>query len=144
VPGDSRPILLVEDNPDDEELTVLSLRRAGVKNEIHVARDGVEALSLLLDESPRAPLSFVLLDLMLPRMDGFDVLDRMRRIERLKKLPVVVLSSSDAPDDIARSYDLGANSYVRKPMIYAEFSEAIKQLGLYWLVLNRSGGREAR
>jgi two-component system response regulator len=142
---DSRPVLLVEDNPDDEELTVRSLRRAGVKNEIRVARDGVAALRDLLDESPeRQPLSFVLLDLMLPKVNGFDVLARMRQIHRLKNLPVVVLTSSDAPDDIVRSYALGANSYVRKPMDYQEFSAAVQQLGLYWLALNLSASDDVR
>jgi two-component system response regulator len=142
---DSRPVLLVEDNPDDEELTVRSLRRAGVKNEIRVARDGVAALRDLLDESPeRQPLSFVLLDLMLPKVNGFDVLASMRQIHRLKNLPVVVLTSSDAPDDIVRSYALGANSYVRKPMDYQEFSAAVQQLGLYWLALNLSASDDVR
>lgn len=136
-------ILLVEDNPDDEMMTVRSLRKSGIKNEILVARDGVEALDILLargdrgnDKSgPGLPL-VVLLDLKLPRVDGLDVLREMRSREETRLLPVVVLTSSTEEQDIIRSYDLGANSYVRKPVDFQEFAEAVRQLGLYWILLN--------
>lgn len=138
-----RPLLLVEDNPDDEELTVMALRDAGLRNEIQVARDGAEALEYLLGdgaETSTRPLpAVVLLDLMLPKVDGFGVLERLRGDERTRLLPVVVLTSSNTEEDIVRSYELGVNSYVRKPVSFGEFSQAVRQLGLYWLVLNESG-----
>lgn len=137
-------ILLVEDTPDDEELTLLALEEAGVRNEIRVARDGVEALEALFGRSgaadPRLP-GLVLLDLKLPKVNGFEVLERIRQDERTRLLPVVVLTSSDLDEDVTRSYELGVNSYVRKPVEFAEFAAAIRQVGLYWVLLNRAPER---
>lgn len=136
-------ILLVEDNPDDEMMTVRSLRKSGIKNEILVARDGVEALDILLARGPKGSdkpgpglPAIVLLDLKLPKVDGLDVLREMRSRDATRLLPVVVLTSSTEELDIIRSYDLGANSYVRKPVDFQEFAEAVRQLGLYWILLN--------
>jgi len=137
----SGPILLVEDNADDEELTVMALKGAGLHNPIIVARDGAEALEYLLGSERRPALespALVILDLKLPKMDGFQVLQKTRAVERLRRLPVVVLTSSDTDEDVVRSYDLGANSYVRKPVAFAAFATAVKQLGMYWLLLNES------
>ena len=137
-------ILLVEDNPDDEALTLRALKSANIANEVVVARDGVEALDYLFgtgvhaDRDTRAMPQVVLLDLKLPKMNGLDVLRRLRTDERTKPLPVVVLTSSDEERDIIDSYGLGANSYIRKPVAFAQFTEAVRQLGLYWLVLNES------
>ncbi|HLK33542.1 MAG TPA: response regulator [Terriglobales bacterium] len=137
-------ILLVEDNPDHEALTVRALKKAHLMNEIIVAHDGAEALELLLgtDSRPaRPPMrlpQLVLLDLKLPKVDGLEVLRRMREKPRTKLVPVVVLTSSDEEADVATSYKLGANSYVRKPVDFVQFLEATKQLGLYWLVLNEA------
>lgn len=135
-----RLILLVEDDPDHELLTIRALRKANVVNEIRAAHDGEEAIEMLfgagsnaLNELP----SLVLLDLKLPKIDGLEVLRRIRESPRTQVLPVVVLTSSDEESDIVRSYRLGANSYVRKPVSFAEFAEATRQLGLYWLVLNQ-------
>ncbi len=127
-------ILLVEDNSDDEELTVLALRAQTVAT-VAVARDGQEAIDYLLNEG-KDPPRLVLLDLKLPKMDGLEVLRRIREDERICLTPVVILTSSLAPNDVAASYRLGANSYVRKPVDFDEFSEAVHQLGLYWLVVN--------
>jgi len=127
-------IMLVEDNADDEELTLRALRKNNIANEVIVARDGLEALDRLLGESDLPEV--VLLDLKLPKIDGLGVLRRLRENARTKLLPVVVLSSSSEDKDRTTSYDLGANSYVRKPVDFAEFTEAIRQLGLYWLILN--------
>jgi two-component system response regulator len=139
VPSNTGCILLVEDNPDDEELTVMALKESGVRNEIEIARDGVEALARLLgngvDPPPKHP-ALVLLDLKLPKIDGFGVLSRIRENESMRHLPVVILTSSDAEEDFVRGYNLGANSYVRKPVSFPEFAGAVKQLGLYWLLLN--------
>lgn len=135
----SPPILLVEDNPDDLELTQLALREAKVANALVVARDGVEALDLLFrDRAQGGPLRpvVVLLDLKLPRVDGLQVLERIRSDARTRDLPVVVLTSSDEEEDRHRSYALHANSYVRKPVDFDRFQAAVRQLGLYWTVLN--------
>jgi two-component system response regulator len=134
-------ILLVEDSSDDEELTLLALDEAGVRNEIRVARDGAEALDVLFDstEPDRGGLpGVVLLDLKLPKLDGFEVLQRIRADGRTRHLPVVVLTSSSLDEDVTRSYELGVNSYVRKPVEFAEFAAAIRQVGLYWVLLNRA------
>ena len=137
-------ILLVEDNPDDEELTLLALRKNNISNEVVVARDGVQALEHLFgNESgtqppPRDLPTLVLLDLKLPKVDGLEVLERIRQSERTKYLPVVVLTSSKDERDIVSSYSRGCNSYVRKPVDFSEFIEATRQLGLYWLLLNES------
>ena len=141
-------ILLVEDNPDDEALTIRALKKQDVANEIVVARDGVEALDALLGRGPwaGAPVSpqVVLLDLKLPKLDGLGVLRELRAQEATRLLPVVVLTSSDEERDLVESYRLGANSYVRKPVDFLAFVEAAKTLGLYWLVLNRTAPRSGR
>lgn len=136
-------ILLVEDNPDHEALTLRALKKSGLANPVVVARDGAEALDYLfgtgvyagrdLTEMPQA----VLLDLKLPKIDGLEVLQRMRADDRTRLVPVVVLTSSDEDRDLVSSYRLGANSYIRKPVDFVEFLEATRQLGMYWLVLNQ-------
>lgn len=131
-----RPIILVEDNPDDERLTIRALRRGNVANEIIVARNGEEALSMVLNAHPLP--SVVLLDLKLPKVDGLDVLRQIRANARTHLLPVVVLTSSSEERDIIDSYNLGANSYVRKPVEIEKFTEAVRQLGLYWAVINEA------
>lgn len=133
----SKVILLVEDNPRDEALTLRALRKGNVANAIVVARDGVEALDFLLGPEAREP-QLVLLDLKLPRVDGLQVLREMRADERTRRLPVVVFTSSGEEEDLIKSYDLGANSFVRKPVDFGQFLEATRQLGLYWLVLDRA------
>jgi len=135
-------ILLVEDNPDDEKLTLRALHKNKISNEVVVAHDGVEALDYLLGNGAGGgnnlkPLpQVVLLDLKLPKMDGLEVLRRLRAHERTKLLPVVILTSSNEEQDLIAGYGLGANSYVRKPVDFNQFIEAARQLGLYWLVLN--------
>lgn len=135
-------ILLVEDNPDDEKLTLRALHKNKISNEVVVARDGVEALEYLLGNGSGGgnnlkPLpQVVLLDLKLPKVDGLEVLRRLRAHERTKLLPVVILTSSNEEQDRITGYGLGANSYVRKPVDFNQFIEAARQLGLYWLVLN--------
>jgi len=137
-----KTLLLVEDNPDDELLTIRALRRHNLANDIVVARDGQEALDYLFGEGEyadreRAELpQVILLDLKLPKVDGLQVLERIRGDPRTRSVPVVVLTSSNEEGDIVRSYHLGANSYVRKPVDFEQFVEAARQLGLYWLVLN--------
>jgi two-component system response regulator len=138
------PILLVEDNKDDELLTLRGFRKNHVANEIIVARDGVQALDYLFGTGPYAGRDVgalpqvVLLDLNLPLIGGLDVLKRVRADERTKLLPVVVLTSSKEEEDIIKSYSLGANGYVRKPVNFDAFMEAVKGLGLYWLLLNEA------
>jgi CheY-like chemotaxis protein len=130
----SKIILLVEDNPDDVQLTLRALKKNKIVNEVVVARDGVEALDYL---SSAAMLpTFVLLDIKLPKVDGLEVLKRIRAEERLKLLPVIILTSSKEEQDIIKGYGLGANSYIRKPVDFEQFSEAVRQLGVYWLLLN--------
>lgn len=136
-------VLLVEDNPDDEALTLRAFRKSNLTNEIVVARDGVEALDYLFgtgtytgrdhEELPQ----IVLLDLKLPKVDGLEVLERIRASEKTKMLPVVILTSSKEQEDLISSYSLGANSYIRKPVDFNQFIQAVQQLGLYWLVLNQ-------
>lgn len=133
-------ILLVEDNPDDQALTLRALKRQNIANEIVVLQDGVEALDYLLDESHPLP-HLVLLDLKLPKLDGLKVLERLRAEPRTRLLPVVLLTSSDEERDVAEGYRLGANSYIRKPVDFNQFSEAVRTLGLYWLVLNQAPPR---
>src|SRR5829696_3450973 len=136
-------ILLVEDNPDDVELTRVALQESKIANTLVVARDGVEALDYLFGtgahegRDTRLMPQVVLLDLKLPRLNGMEVLRRMRADDRTRYLPVVVLTSSDEEKDLFESYGLGANSYVRKPVDFAQFVDSVRQLGLYWLVLNR-------
>ncbi len=133
-------IVLVEDNRNDEALTLRALTKHHIANEVVVARDGAEALDLLLRR--RAPddraVALVLLDLKLPKIDGLEVLKRLRQHETTKLLPVVILTSSKEEQDIIRGYSLGANSYIRKPVDFAQFSEAVRHLGLYWLVMNEA------
>ena len=140
----SRVILLVEDNVDDEVLAVRALKKNNVVNEVVVARDGVEALDYLFGTGAYAgrDLSLqpgvILLDLKLPKLDGLGVLKSLRADRRTRRLPVVVLTSSKEQQDLLQSYGLGANSYIRKPVDFNQFTEAIRQLGLYWLVLNEA------
>ena len=137
-------ILLVEDNPDDELLAIRALKKNNIMNEVVVARDGVEALDYLFGTGIYAGRDMsvmpqvILLDLKLPKIDGLEVLRRLRDDERTELLPVVILTSSKEELDLTTSYSLGANSYIRKPVDFIQFTEAIKQLGLYWLVLNES------
>ncbi len=136
-----RPILLVEDNPDDEALTLRAFTRNLILNPIVVARDGVEALDYLLGSESQgsglAPLpAVVLLDLKLPRIDGLEVLRRLRADARTKLMPVVILSTSKEHQDISDGYSLGANSYIRKPVDFEQFIQAIGQIGHYWLSIN--------
>ena len=128
-------ILLVEDNPDDVELTRLAFQENRIANEIVVAASGDEALAYLFGDDP-LEVSIVLLDLKLPKISGIDVLRRIRSNERTAITPVIILTSSDEERDLIESYKLGANSYVRKPIDYTEFVEAVRQLGIYWLLLN--------
>jgi two-component system response regulator len=137
-----KTILLVEDNPDDEALTLRSLNKSKVVNEVVVARDGAEALDYLLGTAytqveplDRLP-EVVLLDLKLPKIDGLEVLRRLRSEDRTRYLPVVVLTSSDEEPDLLESYKLGANSYIRKPVDFERFADAVRQVELYWVVLN--------
>ena len=137
-----RTILLVEDNPDDVELTLRALKQYHVKNQINVVRDGAEALDYLFatgayaDRDTTTMPAIVILDLKLPKVDGLEVLQRMRADERTKLTPVVILTSSTEERDMVNGYKFGANSYVRKPVDFTEFVEAARQLGLYWLVIN--------
>ena len=140
----NKVILLVEDNPDDEKLTVRALKKNNIVNDMAIARDGVEALDYLFSTGPHAGRdtnllpAMVLLDLNPPRMDGQEVLRRIRAHERNKRLPVIILASSNEEQDLMNGYNHGANSYIRKPVDFNQFSEVIRQLGLYWLVLNES------
>lgn len=141
--GNQRPILLVEDNPNDELLTLRGLKKSNLTNEIVVARDGAEAIDYLFGagqysgrDVQKMPV-VVLLDLKLPKLDGIDVLRRIRGDERLRFLPVVILTSSRADRDMVDSYQLGANAYVTKPVEYADFIQSIGQLGLFWAVVNQ-------
>ncbi len=137
-------ILLVEDNPDDEELTLLALKESNILNEVVVARDGVEALDYLFGagkwtgREPSQRPQIILLDLKLPKLSGLEVLERLRADPRTALIPVVVLTSSSEEEDVIASYRLGANSYVRKPVEFHRFVDAVHQLGLYWLLLNEA------
>ncbi|WP_263385458.1 response regulator [Granulicella arctica] len=130
-----RLILLVEDDPDHELLTIRALKKSNIANEVRVAHDGAEALDLLFGDNPIQP-QVILLDLKLPKVEGLEVLRRIRENERTRMLPVVVLTSSDEERDLIRSYQIGVNSYIRKPVNFNDFAEATRQLGMYWLVLN--------
>ena len=135
----SQTILLVEDNPDDEALTLRAFKKSNIRNEVVVARDGAEALTYLFpgddgDSAPRPAL--ILLDLNLPKVGGLEVLRRIQADERTRLIPVVVLTSSKLEEDILASYRYGANAYVRKPVDFSEFAEAIRSVGVFWLLLN--------
>jgi two-component system, response regulator len=142
-------ILLVEDNPDDEALTLRALKKNNIKNGIVVVRDGVEALDFLFATGRHAGRDtsdlpeVVLLDLKLPKLDGFEVLKKLRADPRTRLMPVVILTSSREQQDIINGYGLGANSYVRKPVDFQQFLDAVRQLGLYWLVLNEKPSRQS-
>jgi CheY-like chemotaxis protein len=139
-----KTILLIEDNPDDEVLALRALRKNNIGNKVIVRRDGVEALDFLfgrgadegrnLNEMPQV----ILLDLKLPKLNGLEVLRQIRANERTKLLPVVILTTSKEEQDLIDSYSLGANGYIRKPVDFVQFTEAVRQLGLYWLVLNET------
>jgi len=137
-----RLILLVEDTEDDIELTLLALEHGTLAAEVVVARDGVEALTYLFGAGdagvPPPMLRVVLLDLKLPRVSGLEVLQRIRADPRTRRLPVVILTSSGEEEDLIRGYDLGANSYIRKPVDFAQFTQAVQTMGMYWLVLNEA------
>ena len=133
---EDKVILLVEDNADDEALTLRALRKNNIRNDVVVAHDGVEALDLLLQQELRPQV--VLLDLKLPRVDGLEVLRQLRADPRTQLLPIVILTSSKEEQDMVQGYRLGANSYVRKPVDFEQFLQAVQQLGLYWLVLNET------
>jgi two-component system response regulator len=140
----NKVILLVEDNPDDVKLTLRALKKSNILNEVVVAQDGVEALDYLFGtgkhagRDTRVMPQLVLLDLKMPKMDGLEVLQRLRGDEKTRLLPVVVLTTSSEDKDRIESYKLGANSYVRKPVDFDQFVDAVRQLGLYWLVLNEA------
>jgi len=144
---DNKMILLVEDNPDDEALTLRALKKNNIGNQLFVVRDGAEALEFIFctgayaERDPRDKPQVVLLDLKLPKVDGLEVLRRIRTDERTQRQPVVILTSSNEQQDLVNSYNLGVNSYVRKPVDFNEFIEAVRQLGLYWLVLNEAPPR---
>ena len=144
------PILLVEDDPDDQALALRALRQNNVLNGVVVAHDGAEALDYLFGTGPyagrdtRVMPQVVLLDLKLPKIDGLEVLRRLRADERTRFLPVVILTSSKEEQDLLAGYQLAANSYIRKPVDFTQFSEAVRQLGLYWLVLNEPPPRCSR
>ena len=130
-----RLILLVEDDPDHELLTIRALKKSNIANDVRVARDGEEAIDFLFGPNAVRP-QVILLDLKLPKVDGLEVLRRIRESDTTRMLPVVVLTSSDEERDVVRSYQLGVNSYIRKPVNFNDFAEATRQLGMYWLVLN--------
>ena len=141
-------ILLVEDNPDDEALALRALKKNNIANDIVIARDGVEALDYLFgtgkykDRDTTEMPMLILLDLKLPKMNGLEVLQHLRAADRTKLIPVVVLTSSNEENDLIKSYNLGANSYIRKPVDFVRFTETIRQLGLYWMILNQPPPRE--
>ena len=139
----NKVILLVEDDEDHEELTLMALKQSNILNEVVVARDGTEALDYLFRTGAYAGRDvkspqLILLDLKLPKVDGLEVLRRLRASEKTKLLPVVILTSSTEERDILNGYSFGANSYIRKPVDFDKFTEAVRRLGLYWLVLNES------
>ncbi|MFE1744031.1 response regulator [Coleofasciculus sp. H7-2] len=140
----NRHILLVEDNPDDEELTLLALDQSGISYNIVVAHDGVEALDYLFgtgryaDRDINRLPAVVLLDIKMPRIDGLEVLQRLRANDRTKLLPVVILTTSTEEQDLLNGYSFGCNSYIRKPVDYVQFMTAVRQLGVYWLLLNEA------
>jgi len=141
---EDKMILLVEDNPDDEALTLRALKKNNIRNQVFVVHDGAEALDFLFctgvyaDRDPHEMPQLTLLDLKLPKVDGLEVLRRLRADERTRLLPIVILTSSNEEQDLIVGYKIGANSYVRKPVDFNQFVEAVRNLGLYWLVLNEA------
>ncbi|MBC8504222.1 MAG: response regulator [Anaerolineales bacterium] len=139
-------ILLVEDNPNDEELTLRALHKHNLTNSIHVVRDGAQALEYIFckgeyaDRNIAKPPKVILLDLKLPKVSGLEVLEQIKTDIRTQSIPVVVLTSSDQHPDIQKSYNLGANSYIVKPIDFEQFTESVRQIGLYWLLLNQPIG----
>lgn len=139
-----RRILLIEDNPDDVELTLRAFKRSNITNEVVVKRDGAEALDFFFgkdgvaDKGNNGFPAVILLDLKLPKIDGLEVLKRLRADERTKLIPIVILTSSKEQSDLVNGYQLGCNSYIRKPVDFNQFAEAVRQLGLYWLILNEA------
>jgi two-component system response regulator len=144
---DKKIILLVEDNPDDEALTLRAFKKNNIVNEVVVVRDGAEALDYLFgkggcaDRDVSATPQVILLDLKLPKVDGLEVLQRVRADDRTRLIPVIILTSSKEEQDLVEGYSLGANSYIRKPVDFVQFTEAMRLLGLYWLVLNEAAPR---
>jgi CheY-like chemotaxis protein len=144
-----RPLLLVEDNPRDLELTLAALGKCSIANEVVVARDGAEALDFIYcrgeyaERAPRDP-AVVLLDLKLPKIDGLEVLERIKRDPEHRQIPVVMLTSSREEQDLVRSYNLGVNAFVVKPVEFAEFFKAIQDLGIFWAVLNEPPPRSSQ
>ena len=144
---ESLMILLVEDNPDDEVLTLHALKKSHIGNKVYVARDGAEALDFLFcqnqyaDRDPHEMPQLILLDIKLPKIDGLEVLRRIRADERTSLLPVVILTSSKEQQDLLQAYKNRANSYMRKPVDFDQFADAVHQLGLYWLVINQAPPR---
>jgi two-component system response regulator len=138
----TRIILLVEDNPSDEALTLRAFKKSGISNEVVVTRDGAEALDYLFctgtyaHRNPAEMPTVILMDLNLPKVGGLEALRRIRSAESTKLIPVVILTSSDEEEDRLKGYEIGANSYVRKPVEFNQFASAVQQLGLYWLILN--------
>lgn len=144
-----KPILLVEDNPSDLELTLVALERSQLANQVVVTRDGVDAIDYLSGRGiwlgrPAGHPAVILLDLKLPKIDGLEVLEHIRRTPELKSIPVVMLTSSREEQDLARSYELGVNAYVVKPVVFKEFVDAISELGMFWAVLNEPPPGSAR
>jgi two-component system response regulator len=139
-----KSILLVEDNPDDVELTLMALKESKILNQVNVTRDGVEALEYVFctgkyaQRQPANLPELVLLDLKLPKLGGLEVLEKLRADPRTKLIPVVILTSSSEEEDVLKSYNMGANSYVRKPVEFHQFVEAVRQLGMYWLLVNEA------
>jgi len=143
MPDSKNYILLVEDNPDDVELTTLAFKKNNFANDIVVVEDGQEAIDFLLGDSPkgvekRGYPELILLDLKLPKIDGHEVLKQIKGQEQTRRIPVVILTSSQEEEDIIKGYDLGANSYVRKPVNYQDFVEVVNNMGVYWLAINKS------
>jgi CheY-like chemotaxis protein len=138
----TKPILLVEDTPDDAELTIMSLKHSGLLNDVVIAEDGLEALDYLFGEgryagrNPQETPALILLDIKMPRLDGIEVLQRLRADKRTSVLPVVILTTSNEDVDLVRAYESGANAYVRKPVSLTHFQDAVRQLGLFWILTN--------
>lgn len=138
----TKPILLVEDTPDDAELTVMSLKESGLANQVVLTEDGLEALDYLFCQgryagrNPQEMPALILLDLKMPRLDGIEVLQRLRSDKRTSLLPIVILTTSNEDADLVRAYESGANAYVRKPVSLAEFQAAVRQLGFFWILTN--------